>query len=124
MKRVLILVLCFTVLVGLSAAFAYSFPRWKTMPLHVYVPQNQGVYTKLMYQAFNAWQTKSNGLVRFKYISRPSDADIFVEFVEVSEPDSSSYIFPSHYSFGYSGHWCFHTNCKIFLFEFSEKCHW
>lgn len=80
MKRVL--VLCFTVLVGLSAAFAYSFPRWKTMPLHVYVPQNQGVYTKLMYQAFNAWQTKSNGLVRFKYISRPSDADIFVEFVD------------------------------------------
>jgi predicted Zn-dependent protease len=80
MKKILaLLVLC---IIGTACVFAYSFPRWKTMPIHVYVPQNAGIYSKLMYKAFNAWEEKSRGLVRFKYVSRATEADIFVEFVD------------------------------------------
>ena len=61
---------------------AYSFPRWKSMPLHVYIPQNAGKYSNLMNKAFNAWQTKTNGIVKFKYVSRKSEADLYVEFVD------------------------------------------
>ena len=78
-KTILVL---FTLIMCSICAFAYTFPRWKTMPLHVYFPQNQGIYTKLMYQAFNAWQEKSGGLVRFKYVTRQNDADIYVDFVD------------------------------------------
>ena len=80
MKKLLILfALC---LVGVLSVSAYSYPRWKSMPLHVYVPQNGGKYTVLMNKAFNAWQQKSGGLVRFKPVLRASDADIYVEFVD------------------------------------------
>lgn len=80
MKKLLtLLILC---IIGTIGVFAYSFPRWKTMPLHVYVPQNSGIYTKLMYKAFDAWQQKSGGLVKFKYVTRPNEADIYVEFVD------------------------------------------
>lgn len=80
MKKFVILFLALAVTT--LCVFASSFPRWKYMPLNVYIPQNQGKYTKLMYKAFNAWQTKSNGLVRFKYVTRQSEADIYVAFVD------------------------------------------
>ncbi len=80
MKKFIVLFL--TLVVTSLSVFAYTFPRWKTMPLRVYVPQNQGKYTKLMYKAFDAWQTKSNGLVRFKYVTRQSESDIYVAFVD------------------------------------------
>jgi len=80
MKKLLILFLA--IFVGTICTFGYSFPRWKAMPIHVYVPQNAGKYSALMNKAFNAWQVKSNGLVKFKYVSRQSEADIFVEFVD------------------------------------------
>ena len=59
------------------------------MPVHVYVPQGQGLYTKLMYKAFDAWEKKSNGLVRFKYVTRKNDADVYVEFVDYVKNCSS-----------------------------------
>lgn len=79
MKKFLlaILILCIS-----TAVYAYSYPRWRAMPIHVYVPQNAGEYTKLMNKAFNAWQTKANGIIRFKYVTKPSEADIYVEFVD------------------------------------------
>ena len=80
MKKLLILLSI--LLIGLPVIFASSFPRWKSMPLHVYVPQNAGRYSALMTKAFSAWQQKSNGIVRFKYVTRPSEADIYVEFVD------------------------------------------
>ena len=80
MKKLLILFLA--CIVGTICVSAYSYPRWKSMPLHVYVPQNAGKYTVLMNKAFNAWQDKSGGMIRFKSVSRASDADIYVEFVD------------------------------------------
>ena len=80
MKKFLILFLA--LMVTSLSVYAYTFPRWKTMPLRVYIPQNGGNYTKLMYKAFNAWQTKSNGLVRFKFVTRQSESDIYVAFVD------------------------------------------
>ena len=52
------------------------------MPIRVYIPSNYGKYGTLMTQAFNAWQIKSNGLVRFKPVRRESEADIYVRFVD------------------------------------------
>ena len=80
MKKIITLFL--VLFISIVCVSAYSFPRWKAMPVRVYVPQNQGKYTQLMYKAFGAWQTKSNGMVRFKYVTRQSEADIFVEFVD------------------------------------------
>ena len=80
MKKFLtLLIVC---IIGTVSVFAYTFPRWKSMPIHVYVPQNAGIYSKLMNKAFNVWQQKSGGLIRFKYVSRQNDADIYVEFVD------------------------------------------
>ena len=61
--------------------FGYSYPRWKYMPISVYIPQN-GKYSALMAQAFQAWQKKSGGMVRFSYVRRPSEAQIYVDFVD------------------------------------------
>ncbi len=80
MKKFLILSLL--LIVGVICAHAYSYPRWRTIPIHVYVPQNAGQYSVLMSKAFNAWQEKSNGLVRFKYVKSAGEADIYVEFVD------------------------------------------
>lgn len=80
MKKILILfILC---VLGTIGVFAYTFPRWKTMPIHVYVPNNAGIYSKLMYKAFGAWEQKSGGIVKFKYVTRPNESDIYVEFVD------------------------------------------
>lgn len=61
--------------------FGYSYPRWKNMPVSVYIPQN-GKYSTLAAQAFQAWQKKTNGMVRFSYAKRPNDAQIYIEFVD------------------------------------------
>lgn len=61
--------------------FAAERPRWISMPLHVYIPEH-GNYSRLMRKAFLAWEGKSNTLVRFKFISKPSNADIVVKFVD------------------------------------------
>ena len=72
----------FSILIlGAAMTFAYTCPRWKTIPIHVYVPE-AGLYSNLMNKAFNAWQTKTNNLIRFKYVKRESEADIYVEFVD------------------------------------------
>ena len=64
------------------SCFGYSYPRWRTMPIHVYIPQNAGNYSYMMTKAFNAWQIKSNGVVKFKAVSRETEADIYVRFVD------------------------------------------
>ena len=79
MKKILILLLATLVLT--ASVFAYTYPRWRSMPIRVYVPQN-GEYSKLMVKAFNTWQTKTNGVVRFKYVSKKDDSDIYVKFVK------------------------------------------
>ena len=79
MKKFLIL---FSVLILFTSfVCAATYPRWRAMPIRVYIPQN-GEYSKLMVKAFNTWQQKTNGIVRFKYVSKRSESDIYVAFVK------------------------------------------
>lgn len=64
-----------------SLCFAYDYPRWKSMPIKVYIPE-YGDYSKLMKRAFDTWQAKSNNIVRFKYVNNINQADIYVGFVD------------------------------------------
>ena len=75
-----ILSLFFAIIISVSCAFAYSYPRWRSMPIRVYIPQ-YGDYSVLMKRAFGVWQNKSNNTVTFKYVSSQNDADIYVGFV-------------------------------------------
>lgn len=63
------------------SVFAYTYPRWRSMPIRVYIPQ-YGDYSILMKRAFNDWQGKSKNVVVFKYVSNRNDADIYVGFVD------------------------------------------
>jgi len=79
MKRfILILALLVFFSIGSNAA---ESPRWIAQPIMVYIPQ-YGKFTPLMKQAFKTWENKSESLVRFRFVEKPSDADIQVEFVD------------------------------------------
>lgn len=79
MKKIFI-----TLLLSLTTlcCMALERPRWVGQPIYVYIPPQHGNMTKLMYQAFNAWQTQSKSLVRFKFVNSPENANIEVEFVD------------------------------------------
>ena len=79
MKKILILLLI--LLIG-TGVFALNKPRWLTLPIHVYVPQNAGSYSMLMNKAFRDWQSRTKGLVQFRYVHRQSEAHIYVKFVD------------------------------------------
>ena len=76
-KLFLMIILMLTTL----TCFALEKPRWVGQPIYVYIPV-YGNMSTLMKQAFNAWQTKSDNLVRFRYVDNPNSADIEVEFVD------------------------------------------
>lgn len=79
MKRFLLVILAlFTITLSCISA---DPDRWLSMPIYVYIPQ-YGNYSRLMQQAFVAWEKKSNGMVRFKFVSSPSSANIEVEFTD------------------------------------------
>jgi len=94
MKKILILF--FAILICAGSAWALSYPRWAAMPIRVYIPQ-YGEYSKLMASAFNAWQRTSNNLVRFKFVSKKSEADIYVNFVKQVNCGSESAVGCAHY---------------------------
>lgn len=56
-------------------------PRWVGLPIYVYIPE-YGNMSRLMKQAFETWERQSGGVVRFKFVDRPSNANIEVEFVD------------------------------------------
>lgn len=60
---------------------ALEKPRWVGQPIYVYIPE-YGNMSVLMKQAFEAWQNKSGGVVRFKFTNSPNNANIEVEFVD------------------------------------------
>ena len=64
-----------------SVCIAAERPRWVSQPIYVFVPEH-GNMSALMKQAFVAWQTKSNSLVRFKFVSNANNANIIVEFTD------------------------------------------
>lgn len=49
-----------------SSAFAYSSPRWFTMPVTVFLPKDAKESVIVM-NAFKKWQADSKGTVRFLY---------------------------------------------------------
>ena len=79
MKKLIVFisVLIISMIVCISA----ERPRWVSLPITVYIPE-YGNMSGLMEDAFLDWQIKSNNLVRFKFVSKPSNADIEVEFVD------------------------------------------
>ena len=94
MKKLIIL--CIVTLFCTMSTFAYSYPRWKVSPIRVYIPKNQP-YTALMYKAFNTWQQKSKNIIRFKYVDRQNESDIYVEFVDyVTDCGSESAVGCAH----------------------------
>lgn len=78
MKKYLLLIV---LIISTLACVALEKPRWVGQPIYVYVPE-YGNMSVLMKQAFTAWQTKSNNLVRFKFVNNPNNANIEVEFVD------------------------------------------
>lgn len=61
-KIILILGLIFTFV---GAAIAVSVPRWNIMPINVYIENNSK--SQIVTNAFNAWQSASGGVVKFRY---------------------------------------------------------
>ncbi len=78
MKKFLLII---AVLLTVPFCLAAERPRWVGQPIYVYIPEN-GMMSSLMKQAFSTWQNTSNSLVRFKFVSSPSNANIEVEFVD------------------------------------------
>ena len=66
---------------SLIPCFALEKPRWVGQPIYVYIPEN-GYMSRLMQQAFKTWEKDSKGLVRFKFVKSPTNANIEVEFVD------------------------------------------
>ena len=79
MKKFFVFILIF--LTATICVFALERPRWVGQPIYVYIPQ-YGNMSVLMRQAFMAWQNQSKSLVRFKFVDKPSNANIEVEFVD------------------------------------------
>lgn len=79
MKKILLLL--FFILFTFQVIYAAESPRWLSQPVHVYIPE-YGNYSKLMRKAFIAWEEKSDGLVRFKFVNKPSNSNIIVSFVD------------------------------------------
>ena len=79
MKKIIFLVALF--IITSFSVLGAELPRWVGQPIHVYIPE-YSYFSSLMKQAFTTWENKSGGLVRFKFTSSPSNADIEVEFVD------------------------------------------
>lgn len=73
-----------------SSAFAYSNPRWFTLPVSVYIPK--GEESEVVTQAFKAWQLNSKSAVRFLFRYSASLAPlsninvIFVSYLDGDRP--------------------------------------
>ena len=78
-KVLLIFILIF--FTGLLTVFALEKPRWVSQPIYVYIPKS-GNYSVLMARAFKQWEEKSNQLVRFEFVTKPTNANIEVKFVK------------------------------------------
>ena len=79
MKKFLVIILM--LLTTSLCVFSLERPRWVGQPIYVYIPQ-YGNMSVLMRQAFMTWQNTSKSLVRFKFVEKPSNANIIVEFVD------------------------------------------
>ncbi len=79
MKKILLSI--FILLILTLNVFCAERPRWVGLPIYVYIPE-YGKMSRLMQQAFEQWERQSKGVVRFKFVDSPSNANIEVEFVD------------------------------------------
>lgn len=84
MLKKIILLVFFLLLTSFMVTFSAERPRWVAQPIYVYIP-NYGQYSALMQRAFRAWEEKSDELVRFRFVSKPNNANIVVKFVNQVE---------------------------------------
>lgn len=88
-KRFLLTLLSLFVFAG--TCFAYSNPRWFTMPISVYLPkQAESTYVT---NAFKTWQLESKSTVRFLYRNAPHLANLSNITVAYTDylPDNKAY---------------------------------
>ena len=78
MKKYLTILL---IILTTACTLAAEKPRWVAQPIYVYIPE-YGNMSVLMKQAFLTWQNQSKSLVRFKFVTSKSNANIEVEFVD------------------------------------------
>lgn len=80
LKKIIVRFLCAILICFLIVPEAFS-ARWRDTNLSVCIvgnnPRNQ-----MMKKAFNEWQTKTNGAVKFYYTNNRSNANIIVSFVQ------------------------------------------
>lgn len=70
--------------------------RWASFPINVYIePEKQKDIAK---RAFEQWQTKSSGLVRFGFVNSPQRAQVIVNFEDKLESTSTKEGFFSGFS--------------------------
>jgi len=95
-KKFLLILISLFMFAG--TAFAYSSPRWFTMPVSVYIPkQPEGIIVK---NAFWAWQVGTKSCVRFLFKTSPNLAAISsvnVIFTD-SLPNNKSYVVEHRFS--------------------------
>ena len=76
-----IFILCFVLLSAVLLAISAERPRWVAQPVYVYIPE-YGSMSDYMQQAFMEWEEKSGELLRFKFVDKPSNSNIQVNFVD------------------------------------------
>lgn len=80
MKKIIVRFLCAILICFLIAPEAFS-ARWRNTNLSVCIVGNNP-RNPMMKKAFNEWQTKTNGAVKFYYTNNRNNANIMVTFVQ------------------------------------------
>ena len=76
-----ILFTCYILLSLTLITYSAEKPRWVAQPIYVYIPEYDS-FSDYMQKAFLEWENKSDGLVRFKFMKKPTSANILVNFVD------------------------------------------
>lgn len=74
-------IICLMLITTTLFACAAEKPRWVAQPVYVFIPK-QGNLSNYMQNAFKEWENKSGELIRFRFVDKPSNANIQVNFVD------------------------------------------
>ena len=94
-----------------GSAFAYSNPRWFSLPISVYIPKQEEA--AIVTQAFKEWQLNSKSAVRFLFrysANLASISNINVVFVDNVSGDRPYRVNHSFSQFGTYSRGCKNTN--------------
>ena len=108
-KRFLLVLISLVMFAG--SAFAYSNPRWFSLPISVYIPKQKEA--AIVTQAFKEWQLNSKSAVRFLFrysANLASISNINVVFVDNVSGDRPYRVNHSFSQFGTYSRGCKNTN--------------